>query len=266
MKSHTHTQQAGRFCPFFTSYRLHQTVNLLSQSPFGACVSEAQEAHHLSGDWDIKSSGDYHVDCKSNNHVMHDKQLCQARFLQTHSHWQIVKFKWNWVMNIIQWGLLFKPRHEGHFPASLPSADWMKASGGPWWRSTLSSEVGVMWLLLLKNSNINRINWQILQQTPFFILHRTTSDINGIFQPRLSNLWTRILPSNPYSDTWKDSKRVDFGACTSSMISFLRSSQLSSVQPTRGAVSVVWFNHIMPSQLQLSLDQSYYINNLWVQN
>lgn len=42
----------------------------------------------------MKSSGDYyHVDCKSINHVMHDKHLCQARFLQTHSHWQIMK--WN---------------------------------------------------------------------------------------------------------------------------------------------------------------------------
>lgn len=78
-------------------------------------------------------------------------------------------------MNIVQWDLLFKPRHEGNFPASLPSPDWVQGSAGPWWRSTLSSEVGFMWLLLIKNSNINRINSQILQQTPFFynLLHQT---------------------------------------------------------------------------------------------
>ena len=163
-------------------------------------------------------------------------------------------------MNIIQWDLLFKPRHEGNFPASLPSADWMKGSGGPWWRSTLSSEVGVMWLLLLKNSNINRINSQILQQTPIFYFTTNYIRHQCHFQPRISNLWTRIFPSNPYSDTRKASKRVDFRACTSSRISFLSSSQLSSVHPTRGAVSVVWYKFTSTTSCHLnfnSLDQSY---------
>ena len=164
-------------------------------------------------------------------------------------------------MNIVQWDLLFKPRHEGNFPASLPSPDWVQGSAGPWWRSTLSSEVGFMWLLLIKNSNINRINSQILQQSPFF-LQLTTSDTTVIFQPRLSNLWSRILPSNPNSVTRRASMRVVFGAFTSSMISVLNSSQLSSVHPTRGAVSVVWYNFTSTTSCHHlnfnSLDQSYY--------
>ena len=96
----------------------------------------------------------------------------------------------------------------------------------------------------------------------FFILQLTTSDTNVIFQPRLSNLWSRILPSNPNSVTRRASKRVVFGACTSSMISVLNSSQLSSVHPTRGAVSVVWYNFTSTTSCHHlnfnSLDQSYY--------
>ena len=95
-----------------------------------------------------------------------------------------------------------------------------------------------------------------------FFLQLTTSDTTVIFQPRLSNLWSRILPSNPNSVTRRASKRVVFGAFTSSMISVLNSSQLSSVHPTRGAVSVVWYNFTSTTSCHHlnfnSLDQSYY--------